>query len=910
MEQRQRRGRSRSRGRLSSENAKVKVTETVQLRARSKSRGRSRTRSGSRPRKGILKSTTRVTAVATDNSRQKKKKRKGRRSRSRGGELAHVERELAAVKKKVAGAKVEDSFKTTVTIGIVSGNTNTDFSVQRQFHIPLHPLLLKEQDARAGQTPLADRAKNYALCKIARCHLRFMPFVNMSQVTGTLTIASFDSDGQAAKALTMDTLLARPYCEITLGQHGEWSVPPKFLEGPIQGWFRVDTNDTAEEAVPCAIDVHTYGPTYNLAVAVTGSTPPTEPLPPITQLPPYPGPLYSLQMSVTYLLSNYEPKPGLAELEQITVPSATVNVSTDGDQQLVIQTPSTAWAAFNELSAKKEHHISPHYKHPGYKAVAPSQGLGSTIWSLADTVAETASTVLPGPWGWLLKGGYSLIRRIFNPSGVLNADVPTYKLYASLADAQRDVGCTNDVPIENPVTFPHGVVKMSQINNTNVQGGTSTSNWPGAPQPGDGSYPLAIDAPQHLSLERQATPVQYLQSNIGTATVAGWTQIWYATEYSWRGVSDTDPHVWVDCQRATANLGARIAMRGYGDPEASVFAGMFTTVGSPAFSCQRVVLINGNRVDQNSCFIVRNAVSWGEHTAPESTWDCRPIATLASLCQWLRSQTGEMRGPFGRLWLPTASYYPVNIRTQVPNPSGGSRLAWDFPGQSSGIYLPRSWGLGTTYEDASNVFVAPGAVINDALTRTQASSQVRANKQRACVLVNIVTQQAVVIYSAYGRPCPPQQTGATWTIVQNKNPWSLRQGPGTENGAVVVTNHDIDDPVPTGSATETFSFIFDSWVYVTIPAGPVVDLRSELRALLAEMAMPVSDYPPIASEDVRLPSSEDQESSEGSSDEESFVPIQAPTNTGGEDLSPGAECPSVDWTPELIEQMKKLFKNK
>nr|UCS96440.1 MAG: capsid protein [Astroviridae sp.] len=498
MEQRPRRGRSRSRSRARSSSrapSKVRVSVVEENGSRNR-RGRSRSRSGSRlPRKGILKqSSNPVSAAVASNirrrSRSRSRKRRGGTGVATTGETRHLQREVTALKRKTNGPKVSDTFKTTLTLGVVGGNTSPEFDIQRSMGVNLHPLLLKDATANNTSTPLTDRAKNYALWRCSSCSLRFMPFVNNSNVTGTLIVASVDMDMQASKPVSIDALLARPYFETGLGARGQWKIPAAALRGPEEGWWKVDTNDTATNTIGPGIDIHTYGATYNLLSIASKEK---DQVITTNDLPMYTGPLCSVQMTVTFEFGNWEPKPGLGTLVQETISGDNVSFSTDNDQNLVMtpsETPS--WARFNEITLAAEHHYSPHYHFPGLKAVAPSRGLGSTIWAVADTLTSAVSSALPGPWAWLIRGGYWFIRRVFGPSE--NADAPSYKVYASIEDAQRDVGCTNDAPISSPVPYPTQRVRLTQINSTNVQSPQQYLPTDFAPRPPavEGEYPLGL----------------------------------------------------------------------------------------------------------------------------------------------------------------------------------------------------------------------------------------------------------------------------------------------------------------------------------------------------------------------------------------------------------------------------------
>nr|UCW36908.1 MAG: capsid protein [Astroviridae sp.] len=509
MEQRKPRGRSRSRSRGgNSGESVVKTVTVVEDNGAKPKRGRSRSRSKSRGRRrGILKQSANPVsaAIATNIQRRKRSRSRGRnKNKSNKGGQAHLQREITALKRKTNGPKVSDTFKLTVTVGVVSGNTADDFGIQRSLSLLLHPVLLRDATANNASTPLSDRAKNYALWRCTGCHVRFMPFVNDSHVTGTLIFGSVDLDAQAAKPLSIDAILARPYCEMSLGGRGQWSIPQKTLRGPEEGWWKVDTNDTATNAVGPGIDIHTYGTTYNLLSVPTATT--TPPTIGTQNLPKYTGPLCSVQVTLSFEFANWEPKPALGTLVSETISSEGVTLSTDDEQNIVLTPDVTpGWLSFNEMSQAVECHIHPHYHFPGLKAVAPSRGLGSTIWAITDTVADVASTVLPGPWGWLFKNGYSFLRRIFGTSGS-NPTGPSYKVYASMEDAQRDVGCTNDVPLSSAVRLQMGEVRLAQMNNTNVQTAINFAPTGYVPPTPPGPTPVACGYPLSRNANNTIAP--------------------------------------------------------------------------------------------------------------------------------------------------------------------------------------------------------------------------------------------------------------------------------------------------------------------------------------------------------------------------------------------------------------------
>lgn len=381
---------------------------------------------------------------------------------------------MTEIKKKISGPKVARTFKTTLTLGTVLGNTTDGQRLERSMKWFLNPILMKEEDTGSALTPLSDCAKDYALWKLEKVHIRIMPVINDSNVTGTILILSLDQDAQAAKKLNVDSVLARPNMEVALGQRRDWHIPLKAVQGPRDGWWNVDTNEVASVSTGPGLDVHTYCTTYNL-LNVSGG-----------KMTPYPGPLFILQATVTYAFANYEPKPALGTLLQLTTQLENAEITTDEENNLVLDVTESGtgkWLTHvKKLETRRRHRAQ-------LGAVTGTPGVGNTIWSLASDAVQAGSSLLPGPWGWLLNGGFNVLRNVLGGGSNSNAAGPTgrFLVYPSIEDAQRHNPAQNDVPIDTPIPVPLGTTIATQVNSLNVQNNTT-----GDIVEGENEYPFPV----------------------------------------------------------------------------------------------------------------------------------------------------------------------------------------------------------------------------------------------------------------------------------------------------------------------------------------------------------------------------------------------------------------------------------
>nr|AVM87271.1 capsid protein [Guangdong fish caecilians hepevirus] len=599
-------------------------------RSRSRSRSRSRGRVGRRGRvsvAGKLLASAQADASALKVLATSQARRVARGARRRPT-IERVERQIASLKLKVDGPKVEKVMHGSLTVGILRGNDADELS--RAFHVNLNPLLLKEATATAAITPLGDTAKDYALWRCVKCAVHLVPMVGSAVVAGTIALVSLDNDGQAAKLLTLDSVMSRPFKEVPLGSALVWRAPMRQLEGPREGWWLMDTNDSAIAAFGPAVDVHLFGATYDL-LNTTGV------------MERYPGPLWIAQLQYTYEFSNWEPKPGLSTLIKAESPADRAVFSTDAGGNLIVELVEAVG-------------INGRHRRVLTSATAlqlePAEGLGSTIWQVVGNAAEAAADVLPGPWSWLVRGGLWFARRLFGTTAArvrLGQVGPAYKVYASLEDAQRDVGCINPVATTYEVPYTHFVV--SQCNSTNVQfntesvaGGSTVAT----------TYPIVPGGPMQNPL--LANDGSIIPDRLQWAR-------WIAVGYSVNAAT-------LFMQARTCRLHCTVQPSTLYPAGAWSYASGDTTASSDIQHVQLLEYVSGWVPHSTIAVMAHPPLVCVQSGPPSSNYGV--IGDFLSLAKWLRDQPGASAGGFTKLVSPT-------IYNAYDSGSGGGDSQYPLP---------------------------------------------------------------------------------------------------------------------------------------------------------------------------------------------------------------------------------------
>ncbi|CAB95007.1 capsid protein precursor [Avastrovirus 1] len=424
--------------------------------------------------------------------------KKTKQQKPRKVRLQKVERQVKTLKAKTRGPKISDTFSTVVTVGRIIGNN--DDSLTRQLKVFVNPLLMKNQDSGSTSSPLSIRASQYGLWKIAKLHVYFTPLAGSANVIGTVSFASLEQESGVATAESPDTIKAKYHAEVPIGSRFVWKVPPRMLTGPREGWWNMDSGDDPTNSVGPSISFWTYLKTIlALSTATTTS---------------YLGSLFLIEIRCTYLFSNYAPKPNLAIMvnEKITT-TQPVTLTNLSDGSLVMTTTDT------RLCALLDNDRGP--RGPN----AQTNGPGEKFWAVSTLVVDTVAASI-GPWGWLLKGGWWVIRKIFGAANTTS----TYAIYASVEDAAKDSRIYQ--PVSGTQTLAAGDVYVTQLTQPNVNeaGSTSLGFSPPTPPAPTGSY---LPLPQAAGVP--GIPPQYTFSD-GQYTAA---TTWSGTQLYLTGVPAT-----------------------------------------------------------------------------------------------------------------------------------------------------------------------------------------------------------------------------------------------------------------------------------------------------------------------------------------------------------------------------------
>nr|UHU33730.1 capsid protein [Avian nephritis virus] len=444
-------------------------------------------------------------ATAPAGAKPKQSKQKQKTSTQRKFKTAHkqkqqkppvktvkrLERQVNALKKKTNGPKMNDMMKTTVTIGVIQGQTQAGLS--RQLRVPLNPLLLKSTEGLAA-TPLSIRSSCYELWKALHVELFATPLTGFSNVVGSVGFMALTLNGLEATADSIDSIKARKHYQMALGRPARLKLTARELAGPREGWWLTDTSESPADAYGPAIDLMVAYKTENL-LNTTGSTTST-----------YTGPLWQVEARVTYGFSTYNPKPGLQNLMSQTL--------TNGQTVTIQPSPNDGSLIMTTNSLQLRSLLSP-------RNTDPKKGKSQTIWAIAGSAVDAAATVL-GPWGWLLKGGFWLVRQIFGGSS--NATASSYQIYSSLESAMADQPIYGAQTGTQTITVP--VVHVSEVLNPNP-----VSNQ--VPIPTTGSAP-APPTPPTPSVD-PILPLAELTGQDGVPTSYTFNGDTYTAQVDWRG---------------------------------------------------------------------------------------------------------------------------------------------------------------------------------------------------------------------------------------------------------------------------------------------------------------------------------------------------------------------------------------
>nr|AVM87604.1 capsid protein [Wenzhou pacific spadenose shark astrovirus 3] len=364
-------------------------------------------------------------------------KKKETASKTEKQKVQKLEKQVNTIKKELRdeGPKVQQNFKCEIWLTDVKGNQDdiTKILVQQT-----NPLLAKSTNSASVLTPLGVKASQYEKWKLVDLTVNLKSLAG-SAVTGTtcmivITPSSAVEEGEE----NYESLLAKVHKEHSVGTSLRWKIPKTSLSASSQpgGWRDTSTNVGSDAGGP-VVNIYTIGQAKNL---YTGNA--------------WDGPIFRVTLTAHYQFANYRPEPKQASLVKEQDVS-TLTFETDADGDMIMKSNS---ASLNKCFSRE-------IVVPG----ANGTKLGETIVQVGDVVAETAAAVT-GPWGWLIKGGWWFVKKIFGYAGE-NAE-QAYKVYPSWTAADKNHPCQGGP--NTPVTLPNKTLSYSQLNDPNL--GDSTPN--------------------------------------------------------------------------------------------------------------------------------------------------------------------------------------------------------------------------------------------------------------------------------------------------------------------------------------------------------------------------------------------------------------------------------------------------
>nr|QKN88815.1 MAG: capsid protein [Astroviridae sp.] len=377
--------------------------------------------------------------------------------------LRRITRRIRKLEKNEHGCSVQDIMHTTLTLGPINGTQHDD--LVKHMRVWLNPTMLKPFGAGTTATPLNIRAAMYNMYRIQKLTVVVKALVGNSNVSGTLILIDIDQESSSAKPDNIDTIKARSHIQLPVGASKNWRVPHKNLLGPREGWWLIDTNEDPSLTLGPALNLSTYIQSVNLLSYTATQAAPKNVF--------YEGPLALVELQVSYQFCNYTPKPALAHLKRDTAfleqqgkDTGKVVFTNGANGELVLKVPKKSVMGQSMLEVD--------YRNLNPKVAGQSTKTSNILWSIGSTAVDTLSSAL-GPWGWLLRGGWWVVKRLL---GAPTRDDDMYfYCYASVEDAMRDSPVIQplDSGSGSELQLPDGDYHWSQLNSDNLEVGTELS---------------------------------------------------------------------------------------------------------------------------------------------------------------------------------------------------------------------------------------------------------------------------------------------------------------------------------------------------------------------------------------------------------------------------------------------------
>lgn len=407
----------------------------------------------------------------------KKKKQKSPKHSTKIKKEIKKEVRKEAKKNGREGPATKFSVRVTASLGYIDGAR--DQGPDLKMAVFLNPALCKSPGEDQNFGPLQTAASQFGLWKLSKVTIRATPLIGSSAVSGTIARLSVNTT-QSPSTVTWGGLGARYHRDIPAGRTGSLVLSPRLTAGPRPGgWWLTDTNVEGNQSCGPVVELHVLGKTM--------STYKNE---------AFEGQLFILELTGRWDFAEYANNPGLATLSRTTDDVSDLKILTDDKGELQL--------------AVKETHAQRLFVLESFPAGSnATEGTGERIYQVINTGVSIASSVIPPPFGWLLKGGWWFVKQVLGKTHTSNGDAfNLFRVYPSLADAQN-----NRPAISTQANISHDIggsrLEVNQLNTPNMGIATTSSlttrsvpvqpTFPLAPEglPTGGFYMLAQVKPQY-----------------------------------------------------------------------------------------------------------------------------------------------------------------------------------------------------------------------------------------------------------------------------------------------------------------------------------------------------------------------------------------------------------------------------
>nr|QRD99445.1 MAG: capsid protein precursor [Mamastrovirus 3] len=316
--------------------------------------------------------------------------------------------------------------KINTTLGTVGSNESGE--IECELTCLMNPATMKEATGSNSFGPLGIYASTYTLYKMTRCVVTLKPLIGDSAVSGTVTRISWNPTS-APTQTSWSALGARKHVDVTPGKTGKFVLTGRDLVGPKGGWFKTNTKGDPMMCFAGTLECHTLGKTisqYRNEV--------------------FRGGLFLAELETTWGFKDYGQQPGMLSLiKGEDTQNARIETGEGDKLQLVLPRNSRMARA---------------------ATTTPSE----IIWVVTDTIIQAGTALIPPPFGWLIRGGWWLVKRAAGAPVRADENEIRFDIYASISDARSNTPCLLQQPIRTPVQV--GGLHFQQVTPGNAGIGT------------------------------------------------------------------------------------------------------------------------------------------------------------------------------------------------------------------------------------------------------------------------------------------------------------------------------------------------------------------------------------------------------------------------------------------------------